>query len=84
MTTRKKPDIEALDRVEVVFHDAWYQADHWTDFDAVETGSEPCRSCGYFVEQDDNYLTIAQTVGASQLGHLFHIPLQAIVSLEQI
>lgn len=81
----RKSDIEALDRVEIVFHDAWYDdSQHWTDMDAVENGAEPCHSVGYFIEADEIYLTIAQTIGTHQLGHLFHIPVPAIVSMERI
>ena len=82
MTTRKKPDIEALDRVEVFWRDAWY-VNHWEGLDDYETEAVPMHSVGFFLESTDDYLIIAQTVGI-QLGHVFRIPLACVISMEQI
>lgn len=77
-------DIEPLDRVEIVFHDSWYQDEHWMSLDEIDNENEPCRSLGFFIDQNDTYIAIAQTVGQGQLGHLFHIPIQSIVSIEHV
>ena len=82
--TAKPDDIEPLDRVEITFFDAWYTADHWLGIDQVETDNEPCKTIGYFIERGDYYVTVAQTITAAQLGHLFHVPISAIVTMERI
>ena len=52
--------------------------------DEIDNENEPCRSLGFFIDQNDTYIAIAQTVGQGQLGHLFHIPIQSIVSIEHV
>lgn len=75
----------AKERVEIKWHDAVRGEESWTMWEEFE----PCRvltvnSMGYIVDQNDDSITLAQSISHDQLLFTLTIPKGMIISINTL
>lgn len=74
-------------KVEVVWVDSCSYAEVWISKDLIKdiplTPSK-CTTVGYLVQEDDNRVTIAQSINDGEYGRLFTIPRGCITNLTEL